>query len=470
MEVVHVAPEFAPLVKAGGLADVVYSLSRELTIANHACTIILPFYDLLDSKKIEGFSKTAHIVTTREGNRLIPWEVFSGEYEGISLLFLAPSNNYFSRGTIYGEKDDNDRFILFCCAAREVITTFFENAVIHLHDWQTALLAPLLHESHHIVYTIHNLAYQGVCNEINLKRAYLEHLISSLRHPKSALPTLALGGIEFAYAITTVSKTYAEEIQTEAFGCGLEDIISHHAPKLIGIQNGLNTSYWNPSTDKTLPAKYTLHDPDLFTKKQENKKALFHSFSKPYVDAPLVCSITRLVPQKNPGLIDHGLRFSLQSGASIALSGTPCDITQALADKLQDDLGTHERTMLHFGFDEHLAHLIYAAADFILIPSAFEPCGLTQMIALLYGAIPIVTPVGGLKDTIIDFSSSNGNGIILTEHTNEAIEHGIKRALSLSEQEKRTLLQNIDPTLFSWKSSLTQYVELYESLVSGEPL
>ena len=472
MDIVHVSPEFAPLVKAGGLGDVVFSLSRELSLEGHTCSVILPYYSFIDESKLEDFCKDEAILTTPEGNSLISWNVYHGTYESVSVFLLKPNppREYFERKAIYGEEDDIARFILFSCAAALLIEEFFQESVVHLHDWPTALVAPLLFEEFPIVYTIHNFAYQGQCTHYDLERVHADRFASSLTMRHSDNPILMKAGIEFSGAITTVSPTYAEEILTPQFGCGLESLIAYHSPKLQGILNGLDLEYWNPEFDPRITAHYSLTADDLFEQKAKNKKALFDHFGKPYIDAPLLCCITRLVPQKGPDLIEAGLQYALAKGCSFALSGVPCEVTEKQFSSVEKEYAQNDQALLFFGFDEALAHLIYAAADYILIPSNFEPCGLTQMIALMYGTIPIVTATGGLKDTITDIAFSDGNGILLPNHTKEAVEEGIERALDIPIDVRKSLFSSLNKEQFSWNNSVSKYIAIYESFVSAEPL
>lgn len=471
MNIVHVSPEFAPLVKVGGLGDVVFSLSKELAAEGHSSSVILPHYSQIDETLLENPLQQEFVLTTPEGNALITWKTTRGIYNGITLYLLKPNHpkRYFDRDKIYGEIDDNDRFILFSCAAALLIEEVFASPIVHLHDWQTALVAPLLFEEFPIVFTIHNIAYQGRCSEENIRRVSLEKYLPSLRFYDREGLYLMKGALEWSGAITTVSPTYAEEIQTPEFGYGFEGVVTHHAPKLVGILNGLDLEYWNPQTDRHVAANFSPHAKDLFEKKEVNKKALFQWFQKPFSNAPLFCSITRLVPQKGPDLIEAGIEYALQTGRSFALSGSTCDVTETQFQKVQQRFGMHDQALLYFGFDEPLAHLIYAAADYILIPSSFEPCGLTQMIALLYGAIPIVTATGGLKDTIVDISAPGGNGIVLGAHTKEAVYEGIERACDIPLDVRKEIFGTMNRARFSWKNSLAKYEQLYESFVS-EPL
>lgn len=460
MQVTHVTPEFGPLIKAGGLGDVVYSLAKKLTQTGTTCDVLLPFYDIIPSHTIGDLKKTPLSLETEENGIPIPWDIYHGRYHGISLYLFSPHHpkEYFSRRTIYGETDDNDRFLLFSCAAAEFIKQRTPNACVHLHDWTVAILPYLLPHMKTIL-TIHNALFQGHVSYDNLKRVHLEHLEKELTPEGKNDPHLLVGGIEKADCITTVSPTYAEEIQT-TFGFGLEMLYRKHKDKIHGILNGIDLDIWNPKTDEHIPHNYTIADPDVLDVKQKNKEALCKHFNKPVTDKPLFCSVTRLTAQKGPDLIHHAADHLMKKGFPFALSGTPSPDSEALFASLQKTYESSDLALLHFGFNEPLAHLIFAASDFIIIPSTFEPCGLTQMIALVYGCIPIVTSTGGLKDTIHELPE--GNGIILSDHTNEAVDAAIAKALSYTKKEQTAFINKINPSHYSWEHSMQQYAKLYE--------
>ena len=381
MKIVHIASEFAPIAKAGGLGDVVAGLSKEQRRLGHDVEVIIPKYDTITE---------------------VP--------EGVTLIDLPDD---FSRGQIYGEPDDIDRFTRFCEAAADHLDN---PDIVHLHDWPTALIAKIV--PFKTVLTIHNAAYQG----------------------NGLLQT----GIENANALTTVSPTYAREILTPAFGCGLEDLLKKHKP--IGILNGIDTDYWNPATDPLLPHRYTAPEG-----KRLCKEALCTELNLPK-DPPLFAAICRLVDQKGPDLLFSGFEHILNRGGTAVLLGSSPD--PALEEKFQ--ALAHPNMHLHFDFNESFAHRLYAGADYALIPSLFEPCGLTQLIAMRYGTVPIAHGVGGLADTVIEGET----GFTFDKPEPALFNDALDRAI----REKDHLAQHGMALDVSWKKSAQEYLRVYSQL------
>lgn len=438
----------------------VYGLSRATIQEGHQVEVWLPKYDQIKNDQLKKLQKKQN-------------GIWSAEFDGLHLK-LFQAEKYFNRGTIYGCIDDIERFSHFA----HLVITFLQKLprppdVIHLHDWPTALVAPLMRlpkfldkfRNTKLIFTIHNLEHQGRC---------LPHQIAVTGLPPTGMEdprlktdiNLLIGGVTFSDWVTTVSPTYLNEILTPLGGHGLDAFLNKNRTKLRGILNGIDIDYWNPETDPHLAHPYSVHS---LQSKRENKRALRSKLGLKEDETPLVASITRLVPQKGPHLIELGLSYTLKHGGQFVLIGSsPMKEIQAQFDKLKAKV-QGERAAFHFNYNEPLAHLVYAAADLLLIPSIFEPCGLTQMIALRYGAVPVVRATGGLKDTVFDWETSKQslglrNGFTFDFPDNAGIEWGLGRALRTyreKPEEWQEIMRHGMTQDFSWKQSAKEYLELY---------
>lgn len=447
MLISHIATEFAPIAKAGGLGDVVAGLSRACAEKGEAVEVILPHYAFLpDYAPLE---EEFHIF---EEGKPRPFTVQKGSMNNVTLYFIE-YQPYFGRQNIYGEPDDTERFIFFCVAALQFL---YERGdpidVLHLHDWPAALAALLYNEVyalHHLyigktLLTIHNLEHQGKCPEESLTRIGLSNQLDPLRDPVNPrLINLLKAGLLNVSQATTVSPTYAQEIQHTDKGCNLQNIVHN---RVIGILNGIDTDYWNPATDPHIPVHYDLHN---IAKKKKNRSALSKQLGLQESTQPLFIAICRLVPQKGPDAIAKAIHHILENNAQFVLLGTPDPETAKLFTPFKNSPNFFAK----YTFDEPLAHLAYAAADFILIPSTFEPCGLSQLIAMRYGTIPIARKTGGLADTVVH----GKNGYVFESPTDllptidRALTHG--PSPSLIEEGMRAD--------HSWATSAAKYLHLY---------
>ena len=393
MHIVHLVSELAPVAKAGGLADVVFGLAQATQSKGHTVEVILPKYDCLDYTELSNLKPVFRELWSYDGPHRYHNTIWSAEVQGINVFLLEPHHpgHFFSRGMIYGCPDDVDRFIYFSRAALEYLFKAGKNPdVLHLHDWPTSIAAVLYKEMYvplglqvkNTVLTIHNLEHQGKCSPQNLLSAGLsgEDFLTPSKMQDPFLPNhlnLLKGGIEYADSITTVSPTYEKEIHTIEGGCGLQSLLTKYQSKLKGILNGIDYDYWNPATDLHLPHRYTLKN--ATTGKQGNKKELRKRLGLKDSKGPLVCCISRLVPQKGPELMRYALQKALNQGSQCIVIGT------TPLPEIAAEFQAVKNLVLQLNYDEALAHLTYAASDLIVIPSLFEPCGLTQMIALRYG-------------------------------------------------------------------------------------
>ncbi len=499
MHIVQIVTELCPIAKVGGLADVIYGLSKELSKQKHKVEIILPKYDCLNYGGLKNLKVEFRELWSYEGTHQYNNTIWSAEIDGLKVLLVEPHHPqyYFSRGIIYGCHDDIDRFVYF---SRTAIEFLFKSGrqpdAVHVHDWPTALVPVLYKEMYKplgfktggTVLTIHNMEHQGRCQPFNLTRAglrgdsYLEP--DKMQDPYSSSHiNLLKGGIEYADKITTVSPNYEKEIQTPEGGFGLEEALIKNRKKLKGILNGIDEDFWNPEKDPHLVHKYSTYSidkhklPKLLDAKKENKRQLRTHFGLKETDAPLIGSVTRLVPQKSPELIKYALYRTVEKGSQFILLGTsPILSVQKEFEALQEEFKNNENVSVLLDIDEALAHQIFAASDLVVIPSLFEPCGLTQLIALRYAAIPIVRLTGGLADTVFDIDTSSKpaemrNGFTFDFPDRKGIDWALTRALDCFKRDKQkwqSLLVNGTRQDFSWKHSAQDYLSLYHQLGKEE--
>ncbi|CAM6097771.1 unnamed protein product [Calypogeia fissa] len=444
LDIVHIALEMAPIAKVGGLGDVVTSLSRAIEEQGHCAHVVLPKYDCMNYR----FIQDLHEVSSYKfgGTKVRVW---NGKVEGLTVHFLEPENGMFWVGCVYGRRDDAARFGFFCHAALEYLRQSGRHPdIIHCHDWSSAPVAWLFREYYkqdnlagaRIIFTIHNLEFGAA----QIGRAMAN-----------------------THMATTVSPTYAREVIGNP-------VISPHWYKFHGILNGIDPDIWDPYIDPFIPVKYTAEN--VVEGKKAAKKELQHRLGLRQDDRPLVGIISRLTAQKGIDLIKHGIWRTLDRGGQVVLLGSAPD------PRIQNDFvglanqlnRTHNDTArLWLSYDEPLSHLIYAGADFILIPSIFEPCGLTQLTAMRYGAIPIVRQTGGLYDTIFDVDhdqdrardhGTETNGFSFAAPDGTGLDYAMNRAISawyeagpwFNELCKRVMQQD-----WSWNRPALDYIELY---------
>jgi len=478
MRIVFVSAEFEPLAKVGGLADVAGSLSRFLAKIGHEVTVVLPRYGSIPAAIPEGATARGE-VALRFGGVDRTARLLEVVQEGVRVLLLDEPSLY-DRPGIYGEEGNDypdiaQRFAFLSRAAIEACESLsLEPDVLHVHDWQTALV-PLYRRSlgrlprTAVVLTLHNLAYQGVfgrglAHDLDLPDALLGELAAGRGEQINFLK----GGILLSTLLNTVSPTYAREILGEG-GAGLDGALRARGTDLRGILNGIDPSRWNPKEDPALNAPYGSDDPSGKRKcKNRLQRDLGLAVDR---DTPVFAAIGRLDPQKGFDLVAKVAPYLLDRGAEIVLlggSGSP----ETIAPLREAAAGRPDRAAIRVAHDDALARQIYAGADFFLMPSRFEPCGLGQMIALRYGTIPIVRATGGLADTIVDAGEDpdRGNGFLFREFTAEAFQDALDRALTAFEKKARfgRLVTRALGADFSWERSAKAYVELYEEAIRRE--
>ena len=482
--IVQITPEMAPVAKVGGLGDVVFGLTRELAIRGNHVEIILPKYDNLRYDHIFELHVAFQDLWVPWYEGAIHCSVYFGFVHDRKCFFIEPhsQDNFFNRGAIYGFNDDLLRYAFFSRAAMEfMFKSGKQPDIIHCHDWQTALVPVFLYEIYQhlgmthprVCLTIHNFKHQGVTGQELLRATGLgrpEHFFdySRLRdnHNPHAL-NLLKGGIVYANFTTTVSPRYAFETRDGGQGFGLEPTLHSHHLKYGGVVNGIDYDVWNPEVDRYLPVRFGL---DTLDGKYDNKRALRHRFMLADNAKPIVAFIGRLDPQKGLELVRHAIFYCLEHGAQFVLLGSSPDARinadfWGLKQMLNDSPDCH----LEIGYDEELSHLIYAGADLLLVPSQFEPCGLTQLIALRYGTIPVVRAVGGLADTVFDKDYSHRplherNGYVFDNYDHPGLESALGRAIACYYHHPvhfRELMKNAMRSDYSWNIPGIDYLNIY---------
>ena len=470
MRLLFVSSEIFPFAKSGGLGDVAASLPKALN-AYVDTTSIMPLYGSINRQKYNIKStdfKYQFLINGKE----YQFEVFKCE----KTLFLKENSGLFERDEMYGNYDDNDiRFGIFCYAVLEFIKAkdeYFD--ILHINDWQSALIALLAKEHYQIdskiVFTIHNLAYQGIFPKKSIDRLDLlwdYFTVSKLEYHDQI--NLLKSAIIYSDVVTTVSSTYAQEIQTKTFGCDLENIIQDNEYKLRGILNGIDYDEFHPAIDKYLPKNF---DENTLWNKKVLKSEILKELHLKDEEKPLFVFIGRFTAQKGIDQILESLHKLKDMPINIAILGSGEDEYNHWFGSLA---GRYKNIDITIGYNETLARKLYGAADFLYMPSQYEPCGLNQMIAMKYGTIPIVRKVGGLKDSVVDFEEisslplDKGVGITFEEESVQSFLHITKKALELyHNKSKFDEIISFDMSVdFSWHTKSKEYFDLYKDLASG---
>lgn len=485
--VLFVTSEVYPYSKTGGLADISNSLPQVLNMMGNEVRIITPKYGSLDERRLQIHEiKRLKELTLDFNNSKVKFSIKSSFLHSRNTkaqMYLLENQDYFKNKGIYQniktKKDfpnNDERFMFFSKVVLEVLEILqWKPDVIHCNDWQTALIPAFLKKVYknnpHIkdiktVFTIHNLAYQGDFPISTFYKTGLpESVLDEVKYPKNRFNFLRTG-LYYADKITTVSETYAEEIRTKKeYGLGMTDILNKRKKDLVGILNGIDYNVWNPSVDKIIPYRYTHQEIPI---KYENKRELLERFKLHYdPEVPLLGVISRLVEEKGIDLIIKALPELMKENLKMIILGTGEEKYQKAL--LQAKKKYPHKLVVVIDFDENLAHHMEAGCDMILMPSKYEPCGLTQLYSLKYGTIPIVRNTGGLADTITEYKKPNGTGFLFDKYDAKELLIAVKKALNIFRNDKQkwyTMMKTGMSLDFSWKVSAMKYMDLYKSLTT----
>ena len=478
MNILYVTGEAAPFCKTGGLADVSGSLPVALAARGQHVAVILPLYDTISRQWRHQMTFRRYIYVD------LAWRheycgLFSLKHRGVTWYFV-DNEHYFARGRLYGERDDGERFGFFSRAVMELLPLLVEMPdVIHCNDWQTALV-PVYRQDLtgrwdalsgiRTVFTIHNIEYQGkfgpetVDDLFGLHRGWYEGGTLQM----DGCLNLMKGAMLCADAVTTVSPTYARQLHLSAYAEGMESVVQRCGEKFSGIVNGIDISVFDPATDPVLPAHYSVKNS---RGKASCKKALQEELGlQVQSDVPLISVVSRLVGHKGIDLICESLDTIMQTGCQLVVQGS--------GEKQYEDFFRYAenrykgRLCAYIGYNEDLAHRIYAGSDLFLMPSRSEPCGLSQMIAMRYGAVPIVRQTGGLADTVrsCQAGQEDGNGFVFADYSAFDMQYVISQAVDLYRSDlhgfRRVQKRGMTDD-FSWNVSAGAYERLYENITEN---
>ena len=476
LKVLMLAAEIVPFAKVGGLADVAGALPKALQKLGVDIRLIMPRYRQVDPQRFH-LTTVLDCISVSMGKFQVEVSVLQGEIGNHIPVYMIDAPRFFDRENIYGYNDDGERFVLFCRAALEVVRALnWSPDIIHCNDWHTGIVPNWMNTLYRddpffshtaTLYTIHNLAYQGIFGYRLLEVAgvaamgFVYPQIAELAHVVDVMGR----GILFADVVTTVSERYAQEILTPTFGEKLDHLLRSRRDRVFGILNGIDYQEIDPATD---PHIHTQFDINSLDKRDENKVALQELAHLPVrSDAPLLAMISRLVDQKGFDLLAQIMPPLLTQGVQFVLLGVGDqryhELFQNLAARYADQVA------VFLTFNTELGQRIYAGSDMFLMPSRFEPCGLNQLIAMRYGSVPIVRAVGGLADTVQEYDprTGEGNGFTFNNYDPWEFFAAIVRALELFRFKDiwRTLQQRGMQADHSWHASAQRYVEMYRKAI-----
>ena len=492
-KILFITSEVVPFIKTGGLADVSSALPQKLQEMGHQVRIVVPKYGAIDERKykIHEVVRLKDLTTTINDKEV----VFSlrssflvGQKARVQIYFLDNQEYFGSRHSLYSDpmsgeeyKDNDERFILLAKSVFELINKLgWIPDIIHCNDWQCGLVPVYLKtmfnndptfENIKCLYTVHNLAYQGVFPKTSFSKTGLDEKLNTnegvlhnnkLNYLKS--------GLLFADGINTVSETYAKELtKFEDYGEGLFEILKKRKKDIYGIINGIDDSIWNPIKDKKIEKKYSSKNLEY---KEENKIALAEKFGFDYKpEVPIISMISRIDSNKGFDLIKNSFNEIMKLDARLILLGNGDKKYHKFFEEMA--IKKSSKFSCYLGFDEELAHLMEAGSDMFLMPSKIEPCGLNQMYSLVYGTVPIVRSTGGLADTVEAFNdkTGTGNGFVFSKYDKDELLKTIKKAVKLFSSDNKTwqkIMKNGMKANFSWITSSKNYVDLYKKLLTGK--
>jgi len=473
LNVLFATSEAVPLAKSGGLADVAGALPKALRGRGIDTRVVLPKYEGIPQELLENFGLIAQF-TVSFGWRNQYCGVLQGELDGV-VYYLIDNEFYFRRQGLYGYGDDAERFVFFCFAVMEAARYLdFHPDIVHCHDWQTGLIPFLLKTRYAFdpawaytrsVFTIHNLKYQGIIGMEEMKEllgAGDEYFgPDGLEYCGAA--SCMKGGLNYADKLTTVSRTYADEIQTAYYGEGLDSLLRYRSEDLTGIVNGIDYELFDPMNDAAIAHPYR----HALSRKRKNKAELQREFGLPQNESvPLIGIVSRLVEQKGFDLIAAVLDELLQEDMQLIVLGA--------GDRQYEELFENAarrypgKAAVWLGYNDGLARRIYAGSDLFAMPSKFEPCGISQLLALRYLSVPIVRETGGLKDTVRAYNehTGEGTGFSFANYNAHDFMHTVRRAIDFYRNEEawNRIVANGTKEDFSWSRSARAYSGLYSEL------
>jgi len=483
LKILMVASEVLPYAKTGGLADVVRSLSSVLAERGHQATIVLPYYREVQKRFPEIEPVGVNVRIDMSGRMEIAKALRHSVSHNLTAYFVA-NDKYYDRDELYGDasgdyEDNAERFIFFDRAVVAICEAMnYRPDIVHCHDWHTGLVTLYIKENRlqkdgfwngsALVFTIHNIGYQGVFGGDSL---HLTDLDSSYFNPQGieffGKINLMKAGILYADRINTVSKRFAEEIQTEELGYGLDGVLRERRKALTGILNGVDYSEWSPETDRYIKRNYTKQD---LSGKRECKRELIEIFRlEADLNTPLIGFVSRMTRQKGIDILIEAIPQIVKMHAGLVVLGKG---EETYVEKIEEMGRTFRGKIgVKIAFDNALAHKIEAGCDIFLMPSMYEPCGLNQMYSLRYGTVPVVRATGGLDDTVREFSTRTleGNGFRFRPYTARSMLHALKKTIGFYRDALmwRRIMKNGMKEDFSWDSSAKRYERLYAAALKG---
>ena len=485
LKILHVSPECAPLAKKGGRGDVAGALPKALRKNDIDARVLMPAWPgVLDrARELSALpSRPLGTVSAALNWRSLSAKLWRASIDGLP-IYILENDELFANENIYPEEMSAataEPMIFLSYAAFELSRAArWKPQIIHAHDWPTAIIPSALRWHRHYssmagdfdsVYTIHNMAHQGLFQQECLNGwGFLPDSFSAL-DPASlefyGLVNLMKGAINTSEAVTTVSPSYSWDIQTHDGGFGLDGVMSTNKSKLRGILNGIDYDVWNPHTDPLLPAHYDVSHRDG---KKSCRRALMEGFGWEDDGRPLIIFVGRLTEQKGVDIMLEALERFMPDKIFALIIGSGNEFYNRKLSDFETSHSSSVRTVT--AFSEESAHLAYAAGDILLMPSLFEPCGLSQLIAFAYGTIPVARATGGLADTVIDADSSpDGTGFLFTDYSIAELEEALNRALAAKDEPERwsRIVRNAMKEDFSWNSSAKEYAALYRNIISSD--
>lgn len=474
--ILMVASEGLPYIKSGGLADVIGSLPKELVKKGHEVRVVMPLYAPIARKFHDGFQLEAQYTVSISYHE-VPVNIWS-QMQGDVKFYFVEHKGYFERDNLYGYMDDGERFAYFQKAVIEMLNQLnYFPEIMHSHDWHTGMIPVMCKEGHSFderyrnikhVYTIHNLAYQGNFGAEMLDSCLgLDYRIfdnGNVRYDGGI--SFMKSGILYADKVTTVSPSYSQEILTPQYGEHMEMVLEMRRYDLWGITNGIDIESWNPKTDPEIP--YHFNKVNVKKQKAANKMALQQEMGlQVNPDVMLVGVVSRLTWQKGFYLLMEKLHELCQMPIQLCVLGSGEErIEQEMA---QLENGNKGKIVFYKGYNDSLAHRIYAASDLFLMPSLFEPCGISQLISMRYGTLPLVRETGGLRDTVNPYNEfeKSGNGFSFANYNSDELIGVLWNAIHVyydCPQDWKMLVRNAMNTDVSWEASANTYCQLYAQL------